>query len=366
MEIKGDFLGFEFAGVRSEDLGIIRISDGDRYEETLQPEIKDITAEVPGMDGEYYFGSNFGVKNISVSFAFDEVSEEQFRKIRKTFGRKKIGKLIFDERPYKYYMAKIESPIELSFICFDEPKRHIDESGNEEGVRIIEREYDEETGELVSFTREPIYPYVYDGGTQRVYKGEGKIDFVCYFPFAKSVYKVLPVGVDNSDWEESSGMLDENHYTNIVDKYKILNPPAEGEEQEDSIIRGFEIYNCGDLPTGFRLYLPSTTAAAGVSLIYKEDGENTTAELVLNSITMKGADVGVLIDTNNELIVGVSSFTSSESVSYTTSGNLYNEYINSGYFFKIEPNDSTSDRSILQIDGGSSEEVKIFYDYLYF
>ena len=366
MEIKGDFLGFEFAGVRSEDLGIIRISDGDRYEETLQPEIKDITAEVPGMDGEYYFGSNFGVKNISVSFAFDEVSEEQFRKIRKTFGRKKIGKLIFDERPYKYYMAKIESPIELSFICFDEPKRHIDESGNEEGVRIIEREYDEETGELVSFTREPIYPYVYDGGTQRVYKGEGKIDFVCYFPFAKSVYKVLPVGVDNSDWEESSGMLDENHYTNIVDEYKILNPPAEGEEQEDPIIRGFEIYNCGDLPTGFRLYLPSTTAAAGVSLIYKEDGENTTAELVLNSITMKGTDIGVLIDTNNELIVGVSSFTSSESVSYTTSGNLYNEYINSGYFFKIEPNDSTSDRSILQIDGGSSEEVKIFYDYLYF
>ena len=139
MEIKGDFLGFSFADVRSESLGIVRTSDGDRYSEELQPEIRDITVEVPGMNGNYYFGSTYGPRELSISFAFDSMTEEQFRKMRATFSKGKIGELIFDERPYKAYMAKIATPIELKYICFDEAART--EGGVQEGkgLRVIDR-----------------------------------------------------------------------------------------------------------------------------------------------------------------------------------------------------------------------------------
>ena len=53
-----DFLGFSFAGKHSwDDFGLIRTSDGDRYNENLAPTMNDKTAEVPGGDGMYFFGS---------------------------------------------------------------------------------------------------------------------------------------------------------------------------------------------------------------------------------------------------------------------------------------------------------------------
>ena len=45
-----DFMGFTFGDKTSESLGITRVSGGDRYEEELFPEIKDVTAEIAGID----------------------------------------------------------------------------------------------------------------------------------------------------------------------------------------------------------------------------------------------------------------------------------------------------------------------------
>ena len=77
----GDFTGFEFGGVHSSDLGITRVSGGDRYDEQLHPEIKDRTVEVPGLNGEYYFGSDFGTRTFDIEIAFDLLTEELFRKL---------------------------------------------------------------------------------------------------------------------------------------------------------------------------------------------------------------------------------------------------------------------------------------------
>lgn len=325
MEIKGDFIGFSFGGVHSKDLGFIRVSGGDRYDEELQPDVKDVTAEVPGMDGQYYFGSTFGPKTIDIEIAFDSMTEEQFRRMRKVFGRKSQGELIFDERPYKKYLAKIESPIELSYICFDE--RDFSDNGSR-GVGIKNRE-------LRTLSDQ----------TRRIYKGEGKITFVCYFPFAKSVFKVLQSENINSDWAVSSGLLTDSERTGI-DVYGA---------------GAINVYNAGDLPTGFRLYLPGAPSNT-LHLLYSETG----AELVINSFTLKTGDVGVIINTDNQLIQGLKTAPEYNQgiLSYMTSGNIYNEYVDSGYFFKLEPNSKT-DNATITIDGGM-EGIQIFYDYLYF
>jgi hypothetical protein len=53
-----DFLAFSFNGKHSwDDFGIYRVSDGNRYNENLSPTLTDKTAEVPGGDGMYYFGT---------------------------------------------------------------------------------------------------------------------------------------------------------------------------------------------------------------------------------------------------------------------------------------------------------------------
>lgn len=407
----GDFTGFTFGDWHSSDPQtgdiVVRVSGGDRYEEQLHPEIKDITAEVPGRDGEYYFGSNYGPKTIDIEIAFDSLTEKQFRELRRAFGTRKIKELIFDERPYKKYMAKIESPIELSYVCFDEPKKVI--GAERDGVRVVSRTTNSasvneavvgysEVGNTTSesiIVREKVTPYVMvEGQRERIYKGEGKISFKCYFPFAKSVFKQLPftyqltqdediiegkkyfilenttysvvtepnvadieeyyerVVLEESEaWAISSGILSIDEYEeNNIDKY-------------DGETGTINVYNPGDIDTGFRLYLPRLAAEAGVSLTYKADGTHETASLIINPITLKDElEMGVLIDTTNEIIAGVSQVTS-DSI-FTTSGNIYNEYVGAGYFFKLEPNFDKETYSILEIDGG--DNIEIFYNYLYF
>lgn len=332
MGMKGDFLSFSFAGVDSSDLNIVRTSDGDRFNEELTPEIKDVTVEVPGMDGEYYFGTTYGTRTFEVSFAFDSMTEEQFRRLRQLYGRKRQGELIFSERPYKKYIAKIESPIELSYICFDE-FGYVDDGSR--GTGIKEREL-----------------RVRSNNTQRTYKGEGKVTFIAYFPFAKSCFKTLPAE-GSADWAVSSGILSfDERESGEIDVYSA---------------GAINVYNAGDVPTGFRLYIPSGLADT-TTLTYNAgvSNQSETASLVIKPFNLVTGDEGILIDTNSGLIVGVKdmSIDSDGNPTYKTTGNLYNGYIESGYFFKLQPNLKT-DNAQIQITNLTSTP-QIFYDYLYF
>ena len=384
MEMKGDFLSFSFAGKDSSELNIIRTSDGDRFDEQVIPEIKDITAEVPGMDGEYFFGSTYGPRTFDISIAYNSLTESQFRELRQIYGRRRIGELILSERPYKKYMVKIESPIELSYICFDE-RTYTDDGSRGTGIKDRELRTLSDT-------------------TSRIYKGEGKISFVAYYPFAKSCFKVLDTNeLKNSDWAISSGILTDTERQNKkVDRYE------NGQ---------FVIYNAGDIETGFRLYIPMAAAKQGLTLTYEYSAASLTdplPQLVIKPIEEKtygtaytevdnptgnpqaqgwyefnnynyvltedsviqdskeyyikeeAIDSGILIDTNNGLIVGIKSIGTNQdgNTIYETSGNLYNEYIASGYFFQFQP-DGRNAVSVLHITGNAAGS-EIFYDYLYF
>lgn len=355
----GDFTGFTFGGIKTSDLGILRVSGGDRYEEQILPEIKDRSVEIPGLNGEYYFGSDYGTRVLDLEIAFDYLTESQFRQLRKVFSTKSNKSLIFDERPYKKYIAKLESPIELSYVCFDEPYRTLGEE--RDGVRIIDRsevtttqEIDGEEVEVTEtvITREKVTPYVYDySRTQRIYKGEGKISFICYFPFAKSAFKIMPEGT--YEWAESSGILNSEDY-------------AEFDTYNEGVIK---VYNPGDVATGFRLYLPAAVLGNQIGLTYQPTliASDENKYLLINSITLKDGDVGVIVDTNNQLIIGVSEFgyDISGNATYKTSGNIYNEYVEAGQFFQLETNNSKYDGATIQVTNGA-EGIEIFYDYLYF
>ena len=117
---KGDFLGFSYNGVHCSELGIFRVSTGDRYQISLSPTSKLQTVEVPGADGTYYFGKRFTQKTFKIDFAFDHVNDEQLRRIKQLLNTKGIHELIFDADPYKVWDVQINGVPQLKTIPFDE------------------------------------------------------------------------------------------------------------------------------------------------------------------------------------------------------------------------------------------------------
>lgn len=138
-----DFIGFTYNGLHSyTDFKIYRTSDGSRYNDNLLPTMINKTADVPGGEGQYFFNTQHKEKQFTISIAFDELDEKKYKDMRGWLDGKGIHDLVFDEHPYKVYSAKVTGMPQLKTLCFD------DEDG------------------------------------QRMYKGEGTIQFTCYYPYA--------------------------------------------------------------------------------------------------------------------------------------------------------------------------------------
>lgn len=155
MERKGTaFIGFTYNGKHSiDDFGIYRTSDGNRYNHNLIPQLNDKTADVPGGYGQYYFNSTYKTRQFLIPIAFDNLSEDKFYEMKQWLNGTEIHELSFDERTEVKYSAKVTGTPQLKFVCFEEETK----STNQWGKIIVT--------------------------TRNVYKGEGTIQFTCYFPF---------------------------------------------------------------------------------------------------------------------------------------------------------------------------------------
>lgn len=397
--LKGDFISFSFNGVHSSDLGVTRTSDGSRYNENLLPTIQDKTVQVPGADGTYFFGSFYMQRQFNVPIAFDKLTEEKYRKLRQHFGSKGIHELIFDERPYKVYMAKSTGTPQLKTICFD---------GEDE-----------------------------EGNPCRIYKGEGTLNFVCYYPFARSRFKYLEnytsenisewvdwpgnfvddgiidnkrdlyylgalTVLDNgnlSEWLESSGVRyqnglkdEENNW--IYEPFDKIEPSLEYENSSE-----INLYNPGDIETDLKVYFDFSSYYIETKDIYVSldksyyiKGEEGQEEYVLvniasfeegvqyyekvwgvklaeihivgnGSLTFKedilrknDKDYAICINSKTNLIEGVMK---DEEGNYISTGTLYNEYMETGTFFKV-PLGNSIFKSI------GAVVSKIEYNYIYY
>ena len=310
--LKGDFIGFSFNEHRSESLGIVRVSDGSRYNEDLVPTTQDKTVQVPGGDGFYYFGSDYTQRQFSINIAFDELTEKQFRELQQVFGTKELGKLIFDERPYKYYMVKSSKP-QLKYICFGK-----------------------------------------DG--ERIYKGEGTLTFTAYYPFAKSVFKFLEKEIEKEtgkevyvlrktysnieEWAEASGMKAQG----ALDK--VPKSPTEG-------VYPISVYNAGDLEADFILKFNGAPNSAMNIELSQQNIAGKKGFLNLKKFDLKGTDTGFQINTKTNLIEGFNA--------EGLTGTLYNENITQGDFFKIPPREKG-----YQISVTGATPIEIVYDYIYY
>lgn len=244
----GDFLGFQLGDIHSSLLNITRVSASNRYSENIIPNFSDSTAQVPGGDGLYYWNTFYTQKPFTIDFAFDDLRDEDLRKLRQVFGFKGVKELIFDEMPYKKYMVKCSAPPTLKYIAFD-------------------------------------YQEV------RVYKGEGSVNLVAYYPFALSISETV---------------------------FKTY--------RSDQVIS-----NVGDMDIPFKIIYPIGTSA--VILTCTHDGAQT-GKLIISGLAKIGTDSYYAIDTKTNLVEGLNS-------SLKKTGHLYNRYITEGDFFKLPVGIST-------------------------
>lgn len=324
--LKGDFMGFTFNGKHSSSLGITRVSEGSRYNDDLLPSIEDKTVRVPGGDGSYYFGSYYTSKNFNISIAFDNLTELQFRTLKKHFGAKQIGDLIFDEIPYKIYKVKVTTSPNVKYICFD----------NENG--------------------------------ERIYKGEGNIMLsTLTSPFARSRFKYLDLYNENTikEWQNDNELeVDIPSMENLPNIYKVEQITVDGNKEEWAAASGMlttqgefdkyysgmiKLYNPGDLETDFLLRMKPFDGTLTLQL-------NGNPELEIKGFELLPGDNKIQINSKTELIEGIDE-------NNNLTGNIYNKYILGGAFFKIPcTNEQGIELELIE----NLEEVEIIYNYLYF
>lgn len=348
----GDFIGFTFNNQHSNLFNICHVSDGSRYNENLLPNIQDMTAQVPGGDGMYYWDSYYVQRQFNVQVAFDGVQEGDWRKMKNWLGDREIHELWFDEAPYKVYMAKIASPPQFKYICFKE------------------------------------------GDDDRTYKGEGTIVFTCYYPFAMSKNGKYLRGIEDVQ-ESFRHFVEANKYMPNTQYYKLVDDDYEdvlvtSAEDFKNIVEGHgevqgitlyfdetntpewavtskmlekigdldtfqngeaEVYNAGDIPADWEITLStisSDTPAFTCSMSNVGSIELMPSKLNWNIL---GDSPTFKINSRTELITA------------TVNSNVIacNKMITAGDFFKIPVSTSSTDTFIFNCPHGNA----IQYDYLY-
>lgn len=349
--IKGDFIGFTIGDFHSSQLGILRTSNGDRFDENLLPAFSDSTAQVPGGNGSYYWKSLFSERNFSIPIAYDSMTEKQFRTLRRVMSSKDIIPLVFDERPYKEYLVKPTGTPQLNFICFDEKDA-------------------------------------------RVYKGEGTLEFTAYYPFARNRHikghglKYLNEFKTNGEyslpewsgfmsnrdeWSESSGMLMEQGEYDKTVKFNTKAPKY-----------GIRLYNAGDLETDFKLFIALNEGVFPVKTLCLQDDpkaigpikrgkvmnfQESAANRTITNKEEKDDNKFICIDVKSNLLLGYKGEEDSAKVLQPTepTGKIYNKFIANGDFFTI-PTSAEYDTMYLGVytDTAVNPINKLEYNYLYY
>lgn len=216
-----DYIAFSFCGKHSiEDFGIYRVSEAnDGYTHNLTLESKDITAEVEGADGTFYFGSTAPKQTISIKIAFDNLSEDELQAAKVWLNTKDLGDLWFAEAPHRVYRAKITSAATITTVAFE----------------------DSEKG--------------------RVYKGTGTLQFTAYYPYART-----PDWVQQPDGELLDGNSWES-YLNFYNYKEIQYALPRAQRNEVDCASAY-----GDLPFHFVAQLVSPNSESEVVITHEAHG----------------------------------------------------------------------------------------------
>ena len=97
--------GFTYKGIHSSQFGVDYIPDA-AAKWWDDPEFDNYTKNVSWKNGGYWYGTNVKIREIKLSCYFEEISMATREKIRRWFSRGASGELVFDDRPFVYYIVQ--------------------------------------------------------------------------------------------------------------------------------------------------------------------------------------------------------------------------------------------------------------------
>ena len=320
-----DFTDVKIGDVWLSDLNVYRVSDGSRYGEDLLPTIQDKTAQIPGGDGTYYFGSYYTQRPFNIQIAFDNLTETNFKRLREILSSKKLVPLVFYERPYKVYIGKTSGTSSINYVCFLEKGK-------------------------------------------RIYKGEGSFQFVCYYPFARCTYGNRSASDYNSypnkdEWIESSGLKDDTDEKRKNEDF-VWNTDKKGYVST--------VYNPGDIETSFKLIIPSSFIVPYKNIIISSNKQQDTSSNNNTIIAVNKQMILRMTQTQIDSLNGSLIIDTEKHLIYNSINEVFGNFLKEGDFFKLAMNSQISSPEIITVSGegiknvASNEKIIIKYDYLYF
>jgi phage-related protein len=181
-----------------------------------------------------------------------------------------------------------------------------------------------------------------EGETNRLYRGEGTIQFTCYEPYAICRKKWLDEydNTNKGEWKEASRLLSSG------DGYDQVHGA-------DTI----KLYNAGDIESHFTLRIDFYEGKIPASSMTIESMDSSVSKVFKwSELTSQGKDTGVIFNSKINLIEGCDS-------NGKKTGTVYNKFITEGDFFKIPLGEST-----LTFDKANGEpsvhSIEYFYYYI--
>lgn len=310
LEGKESFLGFWFNGRHSSEFKVIRVSGGKEFEEELLSAAKDTTIDIPGRDGTEFIQAKRQNKQFKISFAFDELYEEDIRAIKQWLAPQKPCELIFDERPYKVWRGKVTTAAKINFVPFDEKERGV------------------------------------------VYKGKGDVTFTCFKPYARSKSKNI------EDYQQVMAVEPSQIPFNYTETFNDWLPSSGISQQSVS-----PTYNGGDLPVAPKITLDITNIG-NISTNYLQLLYSGQPQIILKKDVLTNVPNGedgrkkIIIDNEMQLILDANENSSTSN----QTRKIYNNAIIAGSFFKLEPGENGG----ITVNDENVIVESIDFDYLYY
>lgn len=160
---KGEgFLHFAFGDFNTKSCGIYRTIEGDGLTINLSPPMQDTTADIPGGDGQYYFGTSYKSKVFDISFAFDNMSMNNLFDLKTAFRGKETKELLLfeNEEDFNFSAEGVVTSVNKGLY----------------------------TAKVTGQPSITIIPFE-DANGNTIYKGKGKVQFTAYWPFSRGEQK---------------------------------------------------------------------------------------------------------------------------------------------------------------------------------
>lgn len=113
------FLDLKFNGQWVSSYGLVVVSDGSRYSETLFPDFTHTTATVPGKEGAVYWGTTLNGRTMVKKLVTDGMTMRQYASFKNNFRPGTYAELRFGESSFKYGYAYISENSTFSFVPFE-------------------------------------------------------------------------------------------------------------------------------------------------------------------------------------------------------------------------------------------------------